>query len=177
MDNFRFLDEVSALLAARYGRWTCGWEWSVHNGGPVGAWCCDAHSIGGPQETAARVAACLLEWRDWLEYLAERFDDLAPPPGSTGEDRSWHVERAATRLVTTVIDRTGTAGGWYGLCTTTLTWYVTSTGLAPQEAAAAVRAAIGGRFESWTEPAPALVESVGEDLAVRLTGCRFFRER
>lgn len=177
MENFRFMREVTALLASRYGRWACGWLWSTHNGGPVGAWCCDAHSVGEAEETAARVVASLLEWREWLEEVAERFEQLAPLPGLDAEDRSWHLERAVTRLVTTVVDRTHAESAWYRLCDTTLTWFLSSTGLGPDEAEKAVEAAIGGRFKSWAEPAPTLVDAVGVDLAVRLTGRGFYRER
>lgn len=177
MDNFRFIDEVTALLTSRYGRWACGWDWATHNGGPVAAWCCDGHSVGEPEETAARVVASLLEWRDWLEDVAERFERLAPHPGLDAEDRSWYLERAVTRLVTTVVDRTHAESAWYGLCETTLTWFLASTGLGPEEAKKAVEAAIGGRFTSWAAPAPPLVDTVGESVAVLLTGRGFYREQ
>ncbi|GAA2770055.1 hypothetical protein [Streptomyces showdoensis] len=117
-DKHRFTTEVTALLAARYGRWTCGWHWAVGEGGGGGVvthWCCTSHSMGGPAATAAKVVASLLEWRDWLEELAERFERLAPSSGANAEDRSWHLERAAIRLVTVVMDRTGAECGWYGL--------------------------------------------------------------
>ncbi|MGW6023439.1 hypothetical protein [Streptomyces sp. NPDC055099] len=129
--------------------------------------------MGEPAATAAKVVASLLEWRDWLEELAERFAQLAPP---VAEDRSWHLDRAATRLVTVVVDRTGAECGWYGLCHTVLTWFLTSTGMRPEPARAAVERAIGGRFESWTQPSSVLVDAVGEDLAVGLTGDRPYRD-
>ena len=177
MENFRFLDEVTVLLASRYGRWACGWVWSTHNGGPVEAWCCDAHSVGEAQQTAARIVASLLEWRDWLEDMAERFEQLAPLPGANAEERRWHVERAVTRLVTTVVDRTQADSSWYGLCSLTLTWFLSSTGMGPDEAQKAVDAAIGGRFKSHAAPKPTLIYEVGEDLAVGLTGHGLYRER
>ena len=176
-EGFRFMCEVTALLASRYGRWACGWNWSIHNGGPVAAWCCDADSVGEARETAVRVVECLLEWRDWLEDLAERFERLAPAPDADAGERSWHLERAVTRLVTTVVDRTQAESAWYGLCDTTLTWFLSSTGMGPEEAEKAVEAAIGGRFKSWAEPSPTVVVAVGEDLAVRLTGRGFYRDR
>jgi hypothetical protein len=179
-ERHRFTTEVTALLAARYGRWACGWHWAFGEGGGGGvvtSWCCDSHSVGEPAETAAKVVASLLEWRDWVEELAEKFEWLAPPDGVDAEDRSWHVERAATRLVTVVVDRTGNECGWYGLCHTVLTWFLTSTGMGPDGAREAVEAAIGGRFESWTAPPQTLVNDVGEDLAVGLTGERPYRDR
>lgn len=54
---------------------------------------------------------------------------------------------------------------------------MTSTGLGLEEARKAVEAAIGGRFKSHVAPTPTLVDTVGEDLAIRLTGRGFFRER
>ncbi|WP_328908578.1 hypothetical protein OG230_03105 [Streptomyces sp. NBC_00234] len=178
-ERYRFTDEVTALLAARYGRWVCGWHWAVGEGGGGGvviSWCCASHSVREPEATAARVIASLLEWRDWLEELAERFARLAPPAGADAEDRSWHLERAAVRLVTVVVDRTGAECGWYGLCHTVLAWFLTSTGMSPEAAKVAVDAAIGGRFRSWTEPSRTLIDTVGDDLAVRLTGEHPYRD-
>ncbi|MEU8795934.1 hypothetical protein [Streptomyces sp. NPDC048643] len=179
-ERHRFTTEVTALLAARYGRWACGWHWAVGEGGGGGvvtSWCCDSHSVGESAATATRVIASLLEWRDWLEELAERFAQLAPPDGADAEDRSWHLERAATRLVTVVVDRTGAESGWYGLCRTVLTWFLSSTGMGPETAKNAVDTAIGGRFESWATPSQTLVDAVGTDLAVDLTGEAPYRDR
>ncbi|MGW6733225.1 hypothetical protein [Streptomyces sp. NPDC055013] len=179
-ERHRFTTEVTTLLAARYGRWACGWHWAVGEGGGGGvvtSWCCTSHSVGEPAATAANVVASLLEWRDWLEELAERFEQLAPPAGADAEDRSWHLERAATRLVTVVVDRTDAECGWYGLCRTVLTWFLSSTGVEPEGAKEAVDTAIGGRFKSWTEPSRILVDAVGEDLAVGLTGEQPHRDR
>ncbi|MBT2510943.1 hypothetical protein J7I98_35020 [Streptomyces sp. ISL-98] len=178
-EKHHFTAEVTALLAARYGRWACGWHWAVGEGGGGGvvtSWCYESHSIGEPAATAANVVASLLEWRDWLEELAERFARLAPPAGADAEDRSWHVERAATRLVTVVVDRTGAECGWYGLCHTALMWFLSSTGMGPDTAKRAVDAAIGGRFMSWTTPSQTVVNSVGADLALGLTGERPYRD-
>ncbi|MCX5124197.1 hypothetical protein [Streptomyces sp. NBC_00347] len=177
MAGFRFTYEVTALLVSRYGRWTCGWDQSVHHGGPVESWCCASDSVGEAQETAERVVTCLLEWRDWLEDVAERFERLAPHPDASAEDQSWHLERAVTRLVTAVVSSTHASSSWYGLCETTLTWFLTSTGMSSEEAQKAVEVAIGGRFKSHVAPAPTLIDTVGEDLAIRLTGRGFYRER
>ncbi|MGW7405927.1 hypothetical protein ACWGI9_19690 [Streptomyces sp. NPDC054833] len=178
-ERHRFTTEVTALLAARYGRWACGWHWAVGEGGGGGvvtSWCCTSHSVGGPAATAANVVASLLEWRDWLEELEERFEQLAPPAGADAEERSWHLERAATRLVTVVVDRTGAECGWYGLCRTVLTWFLSFTGMGPEGAKNAVDTAIGGRFKSWTVPSRTLIDAVGEELAVDLTGVQPYRD-
>ena len=146
-------------------------------GGVVTNWCCASHSVGEPAATAAKVVASPLEWRDWLEEMAERFAQLAPPAGADAEERSWHLERATTRLVTVVVDRTGAECGWYGLCRTVLTWFLSSRGRGPETAKEVVDAAIRGRFKSWTTLSRTLVDAVGEDLAVGLTGERPYRDR
>jgi len=62
-----------------------------------------------PEATLAVVAAALVEWRGWLEDLAQRFAQFLPLPVHAGEDAvldAW--ERAVAHLVTVVVDRTGT---------------------------------------------------------------------
>ncbi|WP_405490609.1 hypothetical protein [Streptomyces sp. NBC_00096] len=177
----RFADGAGEYLSSRYGPWAYGWNWSMGegdwDGGVVWSWCCGSHSLRESQEVPGKVVAALLEWRGWLEDLAERFGYLAPPEGATPEERSWHLERATVRLVTMVADRTQTESGWYTHCAQVLGWFLSSTGLGPDQAAALVQQAIGGRFESWTSPRRTVIEAVGEDLAVRLTGEPPYRDR
>ncbi|MEU3614238.1 hypothetical protein ABZ725_18205 [Streptomyces sp. NPDC006872] len=161
--------QVDAIIRERYGSWARGWNWCHRHGGVIGSWVTGADSVTTPDETAARAVAALLEWRAWLERLAEIFEELAPPPEASPEERSWHLERASVRLVTRVLD-SGAEGGWQGMAALTMTWFLISTGLDPAEAERAVETAIGGRFESWTDPGSMLIDSVGEDLAVSLTG-------
>ncbi|MEV0176798.1 hypothetical protein AB0I00_37510 [Streptomyces sp. NPDC050803] len=171
--QYRSADVLNALFVGRYGLWARHWSWGVGEGGGggvVGSWCCPPHSVTTPEETARRAVAALVEWREWVEELAGRFEELAPPPGADAEARSWHIERAAVRLVTRVVDRTGAQCGWYGICRVTLAWFLMSTGMSTVAAWAAVEEAVGGRFASWTTPANTLVDSVGERLAVGLTG-------
>ncbi|MGW0750017.1 hypothetical protein [Streptomyces sp. NPDC002587] len=168
--------QVTAVFRERYGAWTAGWNWSGPSGGVIGSWFLASQSVTTPQETATRAMAALLEWRAWLEYLARQFAELAPPPGVSDEERSWHLERAAVRLVTIVLDFTGAESGWYGQSELAVTWFLASTGMPTDEARAAVTAAVGGRFESWTGPGRELIESVGEDLAVTLTGHLPYRD-
>ncbi|GAB7035316.1 hypothetical protein AB0G35_06380 [Streptomyces sp. NPDC021749] len=168
---------IHRIFLERYGTWARHWNWTVGEaGGVVGSWCCGPVSVGTPDETAARAVAALLEWRDWLEELAARFRELAPSPEATPEERSWHLERAAIRLVTLVLDRTGGESGWHGQCRLALEWFLTASGTDPAAAGAAVEAAIGGRFRSWVTPGPTLIDSVGEDLAVGLTGRPPYRD-
>ncbi|WP_018352234.1 hypothetical protein [Longispora albida] len=76
---------VSRGLAERYGRWAAGWSWGIGSGDYGGEssmlWGTDMYSITTPGETIARVANCLIRWRNWLEDVAWHFDQLLPMPG------------------------------------------------------------------------------------------------
>lgn len=168
-------NQVDALIRERYGNWAQGWNWCYRHGGPIGSWVTGASSVTTPDETADRVVAALLEWREWLEGMAQRFAELAPPPEASPEDRSWHLERACVRLVTHALD-SGAEGGWHGQAARVLRWFLTTTGMGQAEAELAVETAIGGRFKSWVNPGQTLIESVGEHLAVGLTGHPPYRD-
>lgn len=168
--------QVDAIIRERYGNWAQGWNWCYRYGGPIGSWVTEASSVTTPDETAASVVAALLEWREWLERMAQRFAELAPPPEASPEDRSWHLERACVRLVTLALD-SGAEGGWHGQAARVLRWFLTTTGMGQAEAEQAVESAIGGRFKSWVAPGRTLIESVGEDLAVGLTGHAPYRDQ
>ncbi|MEV4134200.1 hypothetical protein AB0J72_18765 [Dactylosporangium sp. NPDC049742] len=163
-----WLDSVSSGLAARYGRWAVGWRWSVGegdlDGGPVGSWCCVRHSVTTPEATVAAISAALIEWRAWLDDLAERFDRFLPHLGDDID--GW--ERAVAHLVTAVGDRTQYESGWYGCCTTVLWWFLEAAGIESARRTELIEHAVGGRFRSWVEPKRAVVLSVAEDLAQRV---------
>ncbi|MFI9389541.1 hypothetical protein ACIG53_01520 [Streptomyces bauhiniae] len=167
--------QIDAIIRDRYGNWAEGWDWCYRYGGPIGSWVTPTSSVTTPDETATRVVGALLEWRRWLEAMARRFVELAPPPNISLEERSWHLERASVRLVTMALD-SGSEGGWYGQAARSLGWFLTSMGMDWAEAEQAVERAIGGRFKSWTDPGRAVIESVGEDLAVDLTGHAPYRD-
>ncbi|MFE2374130.1 Fic family protein [Streptomyces sp. NPDC059398] len=161
-------DAMAYALAEGYGRWTLGWRWAHDegdfDGGPVGNWCCPRHSITTPEETLARVAAALCEWRGWLESLAGWFDTYPLVLADVADQRIlW--ERAARNLILQVTDRTGCGSSWYGHCRQVLTWFLSRWGVAPDLAEGLVDEAIGGRFKSWTGPGTALVDDVAERLA------------
>jgi hypothetical protein len=148
-----------------------GWRWAHDEGdvggGPVGSWCCPRHSITTTDETLARVANALCEWRSWLEDLAVRFDHYRLDTSST-EERQHVWERATVHLVNHVVDRTNAGDAWYAHCVQVLTWYLTRWGVAESSAREQAEQAIGGRFESWTAPERVLVEDVAERLAASL---------
>ncbi|MBE1532779.1 hypothetical protein [Actinomadura algeriensis] len=169
--GFDWANAMSAALVDRYGRWTIGWRWghdeSEFGGGPVASWCCPPHSVTTPDETLDRVARSLVEWRAFIEDVAERFARF-PVRAAPPEDREWMWERAAVHLITRTIDCTGAGDAWYGTCEAVLGWFLAAAGVPAVEAAALVERAIGGRFGSWTAPEPAVVADVGERLAAGL---------
>ncbi|MFF3354161.1 hypothetical protein ACFYWN_16220 [Streptomyces sp. NPDC002917] len=174
---WRSLDPVTEFLVARFGRWACGWNWSVgegdSDGGVVDVWCCARHSVSTADVTAPLAVAALLEWRDWIEDLAERFSALAPPLQSVASSSSvdpWHWERACTRLVTVVADRTRAESGWYTHCKQVLGWFIAYNGIDEERAREIVERAIGGRFGSWIAPDAAAVDIVSSRFAQTVDG-------
>lgn len=170
---------VTELFTERYGSWTAGWEWTVHDAGPVNCWCCPPGSSveDSPEGIAGWSVACLLQFRAWLEHLAEDFQNLAPPSGSSQDIRSRHIERAVARLVTTVMSRTGCEDAWYALVVTTLGWYFEACGFTPQDARAAAETAQGGPFRSWIGPSGQEVRDYARSLAAEVTGATPYSER
>lgn len=169
---WRSLDPVTELLVDRYGRWACGWNWSVGegdiDGGVVDVWCCAAHTLTTAAATAPLAVAALLEWRDWIEDLAESFSALAPPSHSAESSSlvdPWHWERACTRLVTVVADRTRAESAWYGHCQQVLGWFLAYNGIDEERAREIVESAVGGRFGSWIAPDVVVVDAVGSRFA------------
>ncbi|MFJ8923593.1 Fic family protein [Streptomyces sp. NPDC102415] len=167
----RWADAVSYALVRRYGSWAVGWRWAHDegdfDGGPVGHWCCPPHSVTTPEETVARVAAALCEWREWTESLARRFDAY-PLDMAAVEDQRILWERAARNLILHVTDRTGCGSGWHRHCRQVLTWFLSRWGVAPGLAGELVEQAVGGRFLSWTGPDAVLVDDIAEQLATSL---------
>ncbi|MGW3328039.1 hypothetical protein [Streptomyces virginiae] len=122
------------------------------DGGVVDVWCCASHSATTGDATAPLIVAALLEWRDWIEDLAERFSVLSPPSQSEVSSSPvdpWIWERACTRLVTVVADRSQAESGWYTHCKQVLGWFLAYNGIEEERAREIVESAIGGRFGSW----------------------------
>ncbi|MEV6104465.1 hypothetical protein AB0M28_07055 [Streptomyces sp. NPDC051940] len=164
------LTAVTEFLVQRYGQWACGWNWSIGegdlDGGVVGAWCCAAHTVTTPEATAPLVVEALREWRSWLDELRQRFIDLAPPTDvPVASVDPWHWERACTRLVTMVADRTEAESGWYGHCMQVLHWFLASHGISEERAEQIVEKAVGGRFDSWMAPDATVVDEVSTRFA------------
>jgi hypothetical protein len=140
----------------------------------VGGWCCVPHSITSADQTLNLVADSLIEWRQWLEDLAARFERLLPTldPAQRPADLVVAWEIAVAQLVVTVVDRTEAESGWYYHCSQVLMWLLTAAGIAEQDRAHMIVDAIGGRFHSWSEPTPPDVSDTAERLAHLVTGQR-----
>lgn len=158
---------VSKELTERYGRWAVGWRWSQDTGGPISNWCCVQHSWSTPTETASRITSSLLEWRSWLEELRGYFEGLTPPaePANFPGDA---LQRALATLITAIVERTGASDAWYFHCEQVLSWYLQYLGVDAGEAPPMVAAAVGGIFESWTQPDLPTISQVGASLAARV---------
>jgi hypothetical protein len=160
---------ITRELVERYGPWACGWRWARDEGsiggGPISAWCCPQHSMTTQDETAPRVLAALKEWREWIEHLATRFDELAPDEG----DRQVAFERAVPILVVDVVEKTDAGDAWYAHCAQVLSWYLERHGVESMRANELVREAIGGRFESWLAPPDSTVADVAHQIGMRVS--------
>lgn len=166
-------DAMSMALVEHYGRWACGWRWSVgegdFDGGPISTWCCPRSSMSTREATLGVVAAALVEWRSWLEDLSERFGRFLPIPPGAADDVVLDVwERAVAHLVTVVVDRTGAESGWYRHCRQVLGWFLSAAGIPPEQHGRLLDDAIDGRFHSWSEPERLVVAEVAERLAATM---------
>jgi hypothetical protein len=161
-------DSMSRAVVERFGHWASGWRWAMDEGdfggGPVSSWCCSWDSISEPEETLERVTNALVEWRRWLEDLAERFARY-PLAGLSSPDQVALWERGAVHLIHHVVDRTGAGDAWYRHCAQVLTWFLSRWGVAEDRAGRLVDQAIGGRFGSWIGPDETVVADVAEQLA------------
>jgi hypothetical protein len=169
-EGTQWADAMTVALVEHYGAWACGWRWSIgeadFDGGPVASWCCPRDSMTTPARTLEVVAASLLEWRLWLEELAERFARFLPLPSDAPKDLvldTW--ERAVAHLVTVVVDRTRAESGWYGHCKRVLSWFLTAAGVPTSRHQQLIEDAIGGRFKSWSAPSNRTIANVAERLA------------
>ncbi|TDC48159.1 hypothetical protein E1281_25175 [Actinomadura sp. KC345] len=161
---YRAMDEP---LTEEYGPWAIGWHWIRLSGGPVSAWGTPAESITTPVETLDRVASALVEWRGFLETLAEIFDGFSVHGGRPGDGGPmW--DRAAVRLITLTTERTEANEMWYETYAAVLGWFLSHAGVPEGEAASLIGDAIGGRFSSWVAPEDTVVEEVGGRLAAGL---------
>lgn len=167
-EAYRWLAATNRALVDRYGPWACGWAWA-----PSGGWCCVSDSITTPGQTRAAVAAGLIEWRGWLESVAERFDRFLPLPDPEAEPAAalagWEV--AVTHLVTVTAGQAG-SGEWQAYVKLVLTWFLGAAGGPGRRHPGLIHDAAGGRFDGWAPPSSAAVADVAEDFARLVVGER-----
>jgi hypothetical protein len=164
---------MTVALVGHYGSWAGGWVFQMAgrtaDGALVLRWSGARESITTPEETLGAVAGALLDWRLFLEDLAELFARHLPLPS---EPRAASVAWEATTatLVATVAARSGADEHWYSVCVLALKWFLAAAGVPGERHGALVDAAIGGRFWSYVSPQGAEVADVAESLAATLTG-------
>ncbi|GAA4465918.1 Fic family protein [Phytohabitans houttuyneae] len=164
---------MGAALVEHYGSWACGWteQMAGHtaDGALVVRWSGARDSITTPEQTLVAVAGALLDWRTFLEDLAELFTRHLPLPA---EPRAAAVawEATAASLVAAVAARSGADEHWYPVCALTLKWFLAVAEVPGEDHDALVDDAIGGRFWSSVSPLGAEVADAAESLAARLTG-------
>jgi hypothetical protein len=168
-----WVEAMTAAIVDYYGSWAVGWHWSTGegdlDGGVVAAWCCPHHSIKAPDATLTAVTQALLEWRDWLERLAEWFDRFLPvPPGADEEALLELWERAVAHLITMVVDWTDCDSGWHKSARTVLKWFLQAAAVPPDRHDELIEHAMGGRFRSWATPTNLTITQAAEIMAADL---------
>lgn len=164
---------VTAGLAGHFGRWAAHWEGLSFGhcvaGGPAPRWCCADDSITTRERTLEAIAGALLDWRAFLEEVADHFQRHLPLPEDTrAAFTAW--EAAVGDLVATAVAHTGEQETWYGNSGRVLGWFLSAAGVPDYVADVMLEDAIGGRFRSWTTPTGAEVADAAEDLAAAVTG-------
>jgi hypothetical protein len=164
---------MTVALVEHYGSWAAGWNAQMGGSTASGAltlrWSGARDSITTPEETLGAVAGALLDWRTFLEDLAELFARHLPLPA---EPRAAFVawEATATALVAAVAARSGADEHWFPVCTLALKWFLAVAEVPAEGRDALVDDAIGGRYWSFVSPLGAEVADVAESLAAALTG-------
>ena len=161
-------DAIDVELLRAYGFWAAGWRWALHDGGPVRAWCCSRDSLPSARDKDG-IARALADWNAWLESVRAAFETIDRE--TNGQSPASRIERAAGRILALVVERTGCEDAWYSTFATTLGWYIEridpNAGV-PRRVAEIV----GGRFQSWLEPAPDVAGRVCVDIGERMAAQR-----
>ncbi|SEC72145.1 hypothetical protein SAMN04490357_2724 [Streptomyces misionensis] len=145
---------VACGLAEHYGSWAFGWLGNVDQDPDAGALIrkplCDTAEDLDAQ--ARRYTEILLEWRSWIETLSAVFADSAPDTDADEEEKRRSRERGVAPVVALVVERTSAGELWRAACARTLTWYLESTGMAPEDAEELADDVVDGEFQSWIAP-------------------------
>jgi hypothetical protein len=156
-------EAVDRALLAEAGPWIAGWCWTVSDGGPV-----DVGGVGrgGIAEQTDAVIAAVICWRRRLEELARHFAEL--DARSRSLDPADKASRAASHLLSLVLEWTQLEDAWYRTFEIFLAWYMERELGAPSRARAIARETVSGRFSSWLEPGDEVRATLPADVA-RLT--------
>jgi Fic/DOC family protein len=152
--------ELHRVLVATHGAWAAGWRWSPGNSGPVGGWCCAAHSVvpernPDREATVVRVLGALANWRRLLEQLAGEFTRLQRSP----------LAHAAAQLLPIVVGATHVEEAWYHAFATILGWYAEPRARDIVRVREEIEGIVSGRFESWAEPTDEVAAATCRELA------------
>jgi hypothetical protein len=164
---------MTVALVEHYGFWACGWTAQMAGHTAEGAlvlrWSGARDSITTPEETLGAVAGALVDWRLFLEDVAELFTRHLPLPAEPGAAFvAW--EATVASLVAAVAARSGADEHWYPVCVLTLKWFLAVAEVPGADRDALIDDAIGGRFWSFVSPLGAEVADAAESLAAAFTG-------
>ncbi|WP_436532631.1 Fic family protein [Actinoplanes sp. HUAS TT8] len=171
--RWKWQGEMTDGLVEHYGSWADGWTAQMAgrtaDGALVSRWSGARDSITTPEETLDAVAGALLDWRTFLEDLAEIFARHLPLPTDAREVvAAW--EATVASLVAAVAARSGADEHWFPMCALTLKWFLAVAEVPGENRDALVDDAIGGRFFSYVSPLGSEVADTAESLAAMLTG-------
>jgi hypothetical protein len=170
-EAFAWVDSISETLSDRYGQWAYRWYWGPWEREQLGF---VTDRLPTPDQAPAFIADSLLAWRRWLESLAERFDRILPLPESARAASAADVvaewEAAITQLVTFALAPVVDHDGWSGWCDIVLKWFLTATGVPPEQAQTLLDDAVGRRFDHWVPLTAADIGDVAERLARDVLG-------
>ncbi|MFD9224778.1 hypothetical protein ACFWDI_33365 [Streptomyces sp. NPDC060064] len=119
---------VAYGLAQRYGGWAGGWAWATdpepHSGATIHSMSLPVPEVRGPEKKTEWFSDILLQWRAWLEQVAEMLKELSDAPRELG----------VAPVVALVEKQTGGGERWLAECSQVLTWYLESTGVPTRQA-------------------------------------------
>lgn len=149
---------VTEALVDRWGTWVCGWRSSITGDG----WWDWPSPPVRTERTLTRTAELVVEWRSWLEELAELFDRHLPIPAAPEESRAtW--ERAFTELIVAAVGDGSDIDCWQGPCMMAARWLCEAAGV--PERGQPVHDLLNELFPDWWVPTSAEIAGVAEAAA------------
>lgn len=140
-------DAIDRELILHYGPWIGGWRWSIDGKALQRTY---PAAVTDPPRGVERVVEETSRWRRWLEELASTFGQLRL--ANAALEPAVQAERAAVRLVESIVAQTGAEDAWYAAAEMVLGWYLEPVLPIRRAREAAVAAVTSGRFQSWSGP-------------------------